>query len=150
MAVTDSTITSATKTEIRDFLRSNLTDKRSSRTATNWVFTAFPDREVQYPILVISQVGMRDSWMAIGTVKKVVKITLQFSIFAKNEIEPDQIWDELYDDLIDNYKTTSVVDLNLHGLDLLSCNDGFGFVPKAKGNVHMKVGTIQFTYYKDG
>ena len=149
MAVTDSTITSSIKTDIRDFLRSNLTDKRSSRTATNWVFTAFPDREVQYPILVVNQVGGRDSWMAIGTVKKVVQITLQISIFAKNEIEPDQIWDELYDDLVDNYKT-SIVGLNLHGLDLLSCNDGFGYVPKAKGNVHMKVGTIQFTYYKDG
>lgn len=146
--VANSTIISSTLTEVRDVLRSNITDPRSSRTISNWIFTAWPGKEVEYPVIVLRHVGTRDEWMAIGTVNKIVKINVQFDVFARSAKERDTLWDEIYNDLVTNYKTTSVVDLNLHGLDLVSCFDSDDLVPKEMGNIHRKTGEFQFTYYR--
>ena len=145
--VANASIVSNTTTEVRDFLRSNITDPRTSRTITNWIFTSWPGKEVEYPIITIRHVGTRDEWMAIGTVDKIVKVNLQIDVFARSEKERDTLWDEIYYDMVTNYKTTSVVDLNLHGLDLVSCFNADDLVPKEMGNIHRKIGEFQFTYY---
>jgi len=146
-AVSSSSIIGDIVTKIATFLQSSLTDPRSSRTDSTWVYPSFPDVDVEYPIVSVTHAGSSDSWTSIGTVYKEVIVTVQVDVFSKSTKERDQVWDEIYDDLRDNFISTIAGGYNLVDMVLLSCFNMDELAPKGAGNIHRKVARINFTFY---
>lgn len=77
---------------VRDLLRVNLTDPINR--GALWIFTAFPRREIQYPLITISQPTMSKGPMG-GSDCLVEEgiIALDISIYSKGTLERDELAD---------------------------------------------------------
>ena len=143
-SVSQATIIHDTVTKLRTFLTNNLT--------AGTVFTAYPEKAVDYPIITITHAGMRDEHTALGTEFKNVYITIRIEIWSKSTIQRDQIWDDIYDELRHHYLTADasgdyLANLGLHDPVIVSCVDIDTESPRGRGHIHRKIAEIQFTFY---
>lgn len=77
---------------VRDLLRVGLTDPANR--GGDWIFTAFPRRALQYPIITISHPSMLKNPMgASDTLLEEGLIALDASIFSKRTLERDELAD---------------------------------------------------------
>ena len=102
---------------------------------------------MEYPLVTVNHVGSSDSWTSIGTVYKQVLVTVQIDVFSKSTKERDEIWDNVYDKLRDNFVATIAGSYNLVNMNLLSCFNMDEAAPRGAGNIHRKVARLSFTFY---
>jgi len=151
-AVAAATIIHDTVTKIRDFLQNNLTDPKSRSDPPGWVFTSYPERDVQYPIVTVTHNGSRDEHISLGTEYKQNYIVLRIEVWAKDTKQRDEIWDDIYDELRHHYTTPdangdSITGLGLFDMVVLMAVDVDTEAPRGRGHIHRKVADIQFTYW---
>lgn len=147
-AVSSSTIVHDIITKLASFLQSNVTDPISgSRTDSNWVLPSWPDEEVQYPIICVNQVGGSDEWISVGTSYKKVTTTVQIDVFSKSTKERDEVWDDVYNQLRTNFKTTLAGSYHLVNMNMVTCFNQDAKAPKSRGNVHRKIARFNFVYF---
>lgn len=116
-----------------------------STTAQSLVYTAFPEANVVYPIIVIGHTGQRDEWASIGADYKEVTINLSIDVFSTSTKERDELWDNVYNTLRSNQST-----LEKNGLTDLIVTRAINMDAEAikrRGGLHRKAGEIQLTCY---
>lgn len=152
-AVRSTNILEDTVTKIATFLRNNVTDPiAATRAQTRWVFTSYPERNIEYPIVTITQAAERDEHISIGSEYKAAYITLRIEVWSHFTDERDQVWDDIYDEFRTHYTTADangdkITGLGLHDMIITNCLDIDTEAPTGKGHIHRKIATIQFTYY---
>jgi len=151
-AVSSATKIHDTVTKIATLLQNNCTDPLvATRAQAQWVLTAYPERDVEYPIVIINQAGERDEHASIGSEYKLCFITLRVEVWSRSTKERDEVWDDVYDELRHHYTTVdansdSVTSLGLYDMIIASCMDLDTEAPKGRGHIHRKIATIQFTF----
>lgn len=151
-SVAAATIIHDSVTKIRDFLQNNLTDPSSRTDPPGWVFTSYPERDVDYPIVTVMHNGSRDAHVSLGTEYKQLFITLRIEVWSKSTKQKDEIWDDIYDELRHHYTSVdangdSITGLGLFDAVVTSCVDFHAEAPKGAGHIHRKIADIQFSYY---
>jgi hypothetical protein len=83
---------------LRDALRSNVTDPISSTrpSGQKFVMTSYPKRDVVYPIITVTSVNVMDKKTGQRSEKSVLEITLEIRIWAKNEKQKQELFDDVY------------------------------------------------------
>ena len=141
-AVPSSTIIADVITKLKTLLTTNLT--------TGTVYTSYPEKNVDYPIVTIAHSGFRDEYGSIGTEYKIVYVNVRIEVWSMSTKERDEIWDDIYDELRTHYKTAdgsgdSVTNISLFDMLVMSCLDID--IPRERGHLHKKVSEIQFSFY---
>ena len=110
---------------IRDYLLAQLTDPISSTRPTNerFVVTAYPTREVTYPIITVIDVG-ENEYTPSGQRSQTAFNNLQVEVrvWARNEKEKAQLAAQVFNTLKNNQTalTTGSIDFGLFDFKLLS------------------------------
>lgn len=113
---------------IRDDLKNNITDpisgKRDSK--EQFVMTSYPKRSVKYPIITIRSDGT--NFYAKGGMQSEVShyiLRIEIRIWARNEVERDELTQEVLDRLrdIQHTATTGSIAVGLHDLRVVGWAD---------------------------
>ncbi len=123
---------------VRDLLRVNLTDPINR--GALWIFTAFPRREIQYPLITISQPTMSKGPMG-GSDCLVEEgiIALDISIYSKGTLERDELADAVL--ALEKSKRLDLRDYGLFDARVTACYDAEFDETK---EVFRKIAVIQF------
>jgi len=123
---------------IRDLLRVSLTDPINR--GADWVFIAFPRRDIVYPLIAISQPSMTKKQMGGNdTLIEEGTIALDISIFSKTTSERDKIADAVLAVL--KLNMNYVKDYGLLDMRVATCYDAEFDETK---EVFRKIAVIQF------
>lgn len=123
---------------VRDLLRVSLTDPANR--GAPWIFTAFPRRDIQYPLLVISQPSMSKSPMgASDTLLEEGIIALDISIYSKTTLERDELTDAVL--ALEKEQRLKLRDYGLFDARITACYDAEFDETK---EVFRKIAVIQF------
>jgi hypothetical protein len=104
-------------------LTSNITDPITSsrKTASNFIMTSYPQREVQYPIITIKCSNIEGPRSGMQTTTLNMTLTLEIRVWARNEKEKDTIYTQVLDRLANIQFTASGSVVNdLHDFNALS------------------------------
>jgi hypothetical protein len=105
MTINSATYLTDTIIYIKNFLKSKLTDPIASKRASGegWIFTSFPKENITYPIITIlddgnntiQRLGMQSSLQSVS-------MTIQIRIWARNMVEKDTLFNNIYNQLRTN------------------------------------------------
>ena len=110
---------------LRDKFNDNITDPISSSRAANdrFVLTEYPRRAVKYPVITITDTGTRQEarlgFQAEGT---VLRLGIEIRIWARNVVERDELFDEVYTWLRTNQfgGSDATTDAGIHDFNMTS------------------------------
>lgn len=124
-SVSSSTFLADTVNLIRDKLRTNITDPIAAKrnTREKFVLTEYPQRAVTYPIITVVDRGItQPQRLGMGSESTSIIITLEVRIWARNVVERDELFDQVYNYLKNNQldDSTGLVASNLNGFQLTS------------------------------
>lgn len=96
--VTSSNLLSDTILFIRNTLRSNITDPISTSRPSNekFVMTSYPRRKVRYPLITVKSINITDTKLGQQSEKALVNFTIEVRIWARNEKERAELFDDVY------------------------------------------------------
>lgn len=100
------------------FLRNKL---KTNITAVNFrVYTSFPQRNVIYPMITVTDLGSRqEGKLGMGSEGTIIRLGVEIRIWARNVKERDEIFDDVYDYLRDNQLTgDDITGANLHDFSM--------------------------------
>lgn len=133
---------------IKNDLLSNITDpisaKRSAK--SKFVMTSYPDRPAQYPLVTIKITNIDAARAGMQSTMMDVILNFEIRIWAKNQVEKDTLWNDIYERLrtIQFTATTGTVANNLHNFQVLSSvevdEDG-------KGGIKSRILQCQYSFY---
>lgn len=153
VAVNSASIIHDSVTKIATLLQNNCTDPISAtRAQSTWIMTSYPERDVEYPIIIVAHAAHRDEHTSIGSEYKTNYITLRIEVWSKSTKQRDEVWDDVYDELRHHYKTAdangdSIQSIGLRDPTWGNAMDLDTLAPKGRGHIHRKISTIQFTFY---
>jgi hypothetical protein len=98
MAIETSTFLRDSVLFIRDYLKTNITDPISGR-ASGFVMTAYPKREVQYPIITVKNTNIDSSKLGIGSSIAWTAIDIEVRVWARNAKECDDLTEDVVNSL---------------------------------------------------
>ena len=104
---------------IKDDLDGQITDPISSNRSSksNFIMTSYPQRPVQYPIITIKCINMEATRAGMQTTAQDITLDIEIRIWARNQIEKDEISTDVFNRLSDiQFTSTGSVDSNLHDL----------------------------------
>ena len=123
---------------VRDLLRVSLTDPLNR--GADWIFTAFPKRDIRYPLIAISQPTMSKGPMgASDTLIEEGIIALDISIYSKTTIQRDELADAVL--ALEKAKRLDLRDYGLFDARVTACYDAEFDAAK---EVFRKIAVIQF------
>ncbi len=123
---------------VRDLLRVNLTDPANR--GGPWIFTEYPKRNIEYPLIVVSHSTMsKDPMGANDTLLEEGIIALDISIHSKTTSERDRLADAVLD--LEKNKRLELRDYGLFDARITSCSPA-GFDETME--VFRKIAVIQF------
>ena len=127
MAIQSSTFMRDVLFFIKDDLDSNVTDPISSRRITNskFILTAYPQRQVQYPVVTLQIVNTVASRAGMQTNAMDMVFTLEVRVWARNTKERDELFTDILNRLrtIQFTATTGSIANDLHDFNVLSAVD---------------------------
>ncbi len=104
---------------IRNLLRTNVTDPISRSGGVGFVMTAYPKRDVQYPLITIKSIGMDSTKMGMQSEVNLVKIRLEVRVWSRNSKECDDLTQQVTNVLRSNQYGTGSTDIEeIHGFKL--------------------------------
>jgi len=124
MAVAASTLVRDILFFIKDDISTNVTDPISSTrgSSSSFVMTSFPQRAVEYPLIVIKMTNAEVFRAGMQTTNMDYIINIEVRVWARNQKEKD----ELYNDILERLRTiqftasTGSIANNLHDFNVLS------------------------------
>ena len=93
MAINTAQIINSSVIFIRNLINDNVTDPLSR---SKWVYTSYPQREVVYPIITVKRDDFSAQTQYIDSESKLVNISLEIRIWARNIKEKDTISDDVF------------------------------------------------------
>jgi hypothetical protein len=103
---------------IRNLLTTNITDPIASKRTGNekFVMTSYPQRPVKYPIItVVDRDITQPRKMGMGSESFILILTIEIRIWARNIVERDELFDEIFSYFQGHqYTTTSLVDAHIN------------------------------------
>ena len=110
---------------LKSFLTTNIADPitttRSSDSA--FVLTHYPvGKKIEYPLITVVKMNKKDRKLGMQSEVRLITITMEVRVWARNPVERDSISDEIYNDIRDAEMTanTGFAANSLHDLVLLS------------------------------
>jgi hypothetical protein len=109
---------------LQDDLTKNIEDP-INRAKGKFVMTSYPSRFKQYPLITLKLTNQEANRSGMQTTTMDVVLTLEIRIWARNQIEKNNISNEVYERLRSIQFTTNLgsVDNNLHDFSLLSATE---------------------------
>lgn len=104
----------------------NITDPISSSRSSKskFILTSYPNRPVQYPIITIKNTNIEALPSGMQSTLQDIKITLELRIWARNEKEKDEIYEDVLNRLNDiRFTGTGSIANNLHDFNVLSSTE---------------------------
>lgn len=143
-AISPSTVISNVVLKLKTFLTNNLT--------AGTVYTAYPERAVDYPIVILTHAGLHDEHISFGSEYKRMFITIRIEVWSKSTKERNDIWDDIYDEMRHHFLTADANGDSISGLGLsnpiiVSCVDIDTESPRGRGHIHRKIAEIMFEFY---
>lgn len=146
-AVTDANLISNTTVELRNLLINNLTDPVTRTGTSRLVMTSFPERDVQYPFVVVTVNNVTADAGPMSSTAKYFTIKADVEVLAKDMPGLDSLTDQCLDALRTEQYTasTGLRALELHNFSVV----GMAFVPRQSGTQepHRKIITVQFQHH---
>jgi Tfp pilus assembly PilM family ATPase len=133
---------------IKSDLTSNITDPlATSRTnESKFVMTSYPQRKAIYPIITIKLVNQKANRAGMQTTAMDVTITLEIRVWARNQIEKDDISNKIYKRLRDIQFTASTGSIanDLHHYKL---NSDVEVDEDGEGNPKCRILQVEYKFY---
>lgn len=105
---------------IKDDLDRNITDP-ITRTNSKFVMTSYPTRPVDYPIITIKATNIEAFRAGMQSTQQDITITLEVRIWARNEKEKDEIYEDVINRLANiQFSDDGSVDNDFHDFNVLS------------------------------
>ena len=130
MVITSSKLMSETILFIRDRLRVGITDHESTIRTTagqQFIMTSYPRREVMYPLITIKGLNATDEILGQGSETSRVTFAIEVRIWARNEKEKNNLFDDVYSYLRQNQIPSSTANtsqnVQLFDFKLLSATE---------------------------
>lgn len=139
--------------DIFEFLKTDLLNNVEDPLAVNgirasdsdFVLTAYPKKQVQYPIITLKITNMTAQRAGMQTTAIDTKVRLEIRIWARNTKERDTIFQDVLNRLKNiQFTTTGSAITGLHDFNMLSAieiNEEGDNTPKCK------LVTVEYTYY---
>jgi hypothetical protein len=126
---------------LRDYIRTNVSDPITR--SEGFVMTAYPKREVQYPIITIKNTNIKTKKLGMSSEISSADVSIEVRVWARNSKECDELTQSVITTLKNaQYGTGSTSEYDIHGFELSSSNS----VVETEGDntVHSKV--LNFKY----
>lgn len=120
------TFISDTTKFLRDSISAGVTDPLASSRAgrERWVMTAYPQRQVKYPIITVRHLGSKDiARSGMRSEVTLVRMTFEIRVWARNEKEKDELTEQVYNHLRSNQfggGSSSSDDQDIHDFKITS------------------------------
>ena len=104
---------------IKNDLNNNITDPISSSRSSKskFVLTSYPTRPVQYPIITLKVLNLEAIRAGMQSTQQDITITLEIRVWARNEKEKDNIYDDVMDRLFNiQFISSGSVENAIHDL----------------------------------
>lgn len=109
---------------IKNDLSSNITDPISSKRSTKskFIMSSYPQLPVQYPVITIKAVNIEALRSGMQSTLQDIRITLEIRIWARNEKEKNDLYEDVLDRLANIQFTSSTGSAanDLHDFTVLS------------------------------
>lgn len=108
---------------IKNDLGSNITDPILSdrSTKSKFVMTSYPSRPVEYPIITIKATNIEALRSGMQTTAQDITITLEIRIWARNEKEKNDLYENVLNRLANiQFAGSGSIENNLHDFNVLS------------------------------
>lgn len=108
---------------IKNDLDSNITDPISSTRSSkaNFVMTSYPNRPVEYPIITIKSTNIEALRSGMQTSAQDITISLEIRIWARNEKEKNDIYEDVLNRLATiQFAGSGSIANDLHDFNVLS------------------------------
>lgn len=94
---------------IKNDLLSNITDPISSTRSTKskFVVTSYPTRPTEYPVITIKATNVEAKAAGMQSTLQDISITLEIRVWARNEKEKDELYEDVFNRLNSIRFTTS-------------------------------------------
>ena len=121
---------------IRDKLKTNISGVNSR------VFTSYPQRNVIYPMITVTDIGSRqEGKLGMSSEGTILRLGVEIRVWARNVKERDEIFDSVYDYLRTNQLSgDDITGANLHDFTMTSV------VNVSEPDVKSKVGEFQYLF----
>lgn len=146
MAINTATFISDTLKFIRDDLLSNLTDPITTREDRGkFVNTAFPERNVEYPLVIIEKSGMATGPLGAQSEMMEVIMSIECKIFSRSVTQKDQLEQQVEERLRVNQLSGAgtSTEKGLYDFRVLSSVSVLG---EGREPVHLQVITVQYKF----
>lgn len=100
--VTDANLLSDSTIFFRDLLANNLTDPISRSGNEKLVVTAFPDRPVKYPVVIVQCNGFESRELGMSTTGHMANLTFECEVVSQSVRQRDVLSQEIFNDLRTN------------------------------------------------
>jgi len=109
---------------VKDDLDGQITDPISSKRSSKskFIVTSYPQRPVQYPIISLKAVNIEAFRIGMQSTLQDIIITLEIRIWARNEKEKNDLWENINKRLADIQFTgsTGSIAKDLHDFNVIS------------------------------
>jgi hypothetical protein len=137
--------------DIFSFIKTNLssiTDPiASSRSSSSkFILTSYPQVNVIYPIITIKMNNKKSSRAGMQTTAMNVELTIEVRVWARNEKEKDDLYNQVYEKLRNAQFTSSTgsVANDLHDFNELSAVE---VDEEGEAGIKSRIGTFKYSFY---
>jgi hypothetical protein len=150
-SVSGTTFLADTSILLRDKLLNNINDPIATIRTGNekFIMTEYPQRAVKYPIITIVDRGIsQPQRLGMSSEGTVMDITMEIRIWARNVVERDKLFDEVYNYLKNNQldSLTGLVASNLNGFKL---NSAININEPGEAGIKSKVIEVNFMFINE-
>ncbi|MCK5624940.1 hypothetical protein KAI04_03810 [Candidatus Pacearchaeota archaeon] len=141
MVIKTSTFISDIVIFIRNLIRDNIDDPLQRK--SGFVLTAYPKRQIQYPIITIRQTNITTRKLGMSSEVHEAVIDLEVRVWARNAKEIDELTASVIDILRDaQYSSNGTDNEDIYGFTLTSANSIVDL--EGENTIHSKVLGIEY------
>jgi hypothetical protein len=129
---------------LKDLISDNITDPiQGSRGGSSFVMTSYPQKETRYPLITLKCSNIEAKRSGMQTTLQDIRLTLEIRIWARNEKEKDNLYNQILNLLASNQFTVSGSNAN----NLYNLNISSGTEIDEPGEQGIKSRIIQLNYF---
>jgi|SRR3990167_1353049 len=147
MPISDSTLLHDATLTLRNDLLNNITDPVTRISDSKFVMTSFPERDVQYPLILVRVMRMGDESLGQNSTNSKITVIFQIDIISQSIKQRDQLADSVYNRLRSQQLSSTYQGVGLNDFKLLNMTN---IDNPGKAGIHRKIIECSYFYYTAG
>ena len=131
---------------IKNDLNSNITDPISNRAGNSaFVMTSFPEREVVYPVIVITLTNQEETRAGMQTTAMDIDMFIEVRVWSKSVTQSDKLMQDIAERLrVIQFSSSGSVDNDFHDFSIIS---NLRVDEPGKGGVKSRIIQVNYRFF---